>query len=72
MATATVTPTAAADRRLARGAAIMAVAGVGFVGYGLLFLVQNFTGFLELASPTRRWTWARPRSRRSAPRWPTT
>jgi cytochrome bd-type quinol oxidase subunit 2 len=48
MATATVTPTAAADRRLTRGAAIMAVAGVGLVGYGVLFLVQNFTGFLEL------------------------
>jgi hypothetical protein len=49
MATATFTPTAAgADRRLVRGAAIMAVAGVGFVGYGLLFFVQNFTGFLEL------------------------
>jgi hypothetical protein len=39
---------AAAARRLSRGAAIMALGGVGFVGYGLLFLVQNFTGFLEL------------------------
>jgi cytochrome bd-type quinol oxidase subunit 2 len=39
---------AAAARRLSRGAAIMALAGIGFVGYGLLFLVQNFTGFLEL------------------------
>jgi hypothetical protein len=39
---------AAAARRLSRGAAIMALGGIGFVGYGLLFLVQNFTGFLEL------------------------
>ncbi len=49
MATASLasTPVAVA-RRLSRGAAIMALAGIGFVGYGLLFLVQNFTGFLEL------------------------
>ena len=26
----------------------MAIAGIGFVGYGVLFFVQNFTGFLEL------------------------
>ena len=39
---------AATAKRLSRGAAIMALAGVGFVGYGLLFFVQNFTGFLEL------------------------
>lgn len=39
---------AAAAKRLSRGAAIMALGGIGFVGYGLLFLVQNFTGFLEL------------------------
>jgi hypothetical protein len=37
-----------ADRRLSRGGAIMALAGLGFVGYGLLFLVQNFSGLLEL------------------------
>jgi cytochrome bd-type quinol oxidase subunit 2 len=49
MATATMAPTAApAARRLARGATVMAVAGIGFIGYGLLFFVQNFTGFLEL------------------------
>ena len=39
---------AAAAKRLSRGAAIMALGGIGFVGYGLLFLVQNFSGFLEL------------------------
>jgi hypothetical protein len=48
MATGFVASTPAAVRRLSRGAAVMAVAGIGFVGYGLLFLVQNFTGFLEL------------------------
>ena len=39
---------AAAAKSLSRGAAIMALGGIGFVGYGLLFLVQNFSGFLEL------------------------
>jgi cytochrome bd-type quinol oxidase subunit 2 len=39
---------AVAARRLSRGTAIMALAGIGLVGYGLLFFVQNFTGFLEL------------------------
>jgi hypothetical protein len=35
--------------RLRLGAALMALAGLGFVGYGVLFLVRNFTGaFLEL------------------------
>ena len=47
MATGSLAPTAAA-RRLSRGGAIMALAGIGFVGYGLLFLVQSFTGVLEL------------------------
>jgi hypothetical protein len=47
MATGSLAPTGAA-RRLSRGGAIMALAGIGFVGYGLLFLVQSFTGFLEL------------------------
>ena len=48
MATASLASTQVATRRRSRGAAIMALAGIGFVGYGLLFLVQNFTGFLEL------------------------
>lgn len=30
------------------GAKIVALAGVGLVGYGLMFLVRNFTGFIEL------------------------
>jgi hypothetical protein len=35
--------------RLRLGAAIMAVAGLGFVGYGVIFFVRNFTdSFLEL------------------------
>jgi hypothetical protein len=49
MATETTASTATpAAGRLAQGAAIMALGGIGFVGYGLLFFVQNFTGFLEL------------------------
>jgi hypothetical protein len=37
------------DRRLAQGGAVMALAALGFVGYGLLFFVSNFSGsFLEL------------------------
>jgi hypothetical protein len=33
---------------LARGAGLMAAAGLAFVGYGVVFFVRNFTGFLEL------------------------
>lgn len=30
------------------GAKLVAVSGVGLIGYGLLFLIRNFTGFIEL------------------------
>lgn len=30
------------------GANIVALAGVGLIGYGLMFLIRNFTGFIEL------------------------
>lgn len=30
------------------GANTVALAGVGLIGYGLMFLVRNFTGFIEL------------------------
>jgi hypothetical protein len=30
------------------GAKIVALAGIGLVGYGIMFLVRNFTGFIEL------------------------
>lgn len=30
------------------GAKLVALSGVGLVGYGLMFLVRNFTGFIEL------------------------
>ena len=37
------------DRRLAQGSAVMALAALGFVGYGLLFFIRNFSrSFLEL------------------------
>src|SRR5262249_55045033 len=37
------------DTRLHWGAAIMALAGIGFIGYAAIFFVRNFTGsFLEL------------------------
>jgi hypothetical protein len=37
------------DARLRLGSAIMALAGLGFVGYGVIFFVRNFTdSFLEL------------------------
>src|SRR3989304_1438811 len=41
------TTTASADL----GAKIVALAGVGLVGYGIMFLVRNFTGFIELGLP---------------------
>ena len=30
------------------GANIVALAGVGLIGYGLMFLIRNFNGFIEL------------------------
>lgn len=37
------------ESRLRLGSAIMALGGLGFVGYGVIFFVRNFTGsFLEL------------------------
>ena len=37
------------DARLRNGSTIMAVAGIGFIGYGVLFFIQNTTdSFLEL------------------------
>jgi hypothetical protein len=30
------------------GAKVVALAGLGLIGYGILFLIQNFTGFIEL------------------------
>src|SRR5438552_18062774 len=40
------------DRSLAPspelGAKLVALAGIGLVGYGLLFLIRNFTRFIEL------------------------
>ena len=37
------------ERRLAKGSALMALAALGFVGYGLVFFARNFSGsFLEL------------------------
>ena len=38
-----------ADSKLRLGSALMALAGVGFIGYGVIFFVLNFTdAFLEL------------------------
>jgi hypothetical protein len=49
--TSTATPHPAATRpdQLRLGSAIMALAGLGFVGYGAIFFARNFTdSFLEL------------------------
>lgn len=55
MTTASSTPSAhirsteTRESRLRLGSAIMALAGLGFVGYGVIFFVRNFTdSFLEL------------------------
>jgi len=31
-----------------RGAKVVALAGIGLIGNGILFLIRNFTGFIEL------------------------
>src|SRR5215207_2336228 len=38
----------AGTSRLNLGATLIAISGVGLVGYGVMFLVRNFTGFIEL------------------------
>ena len=50
MTTASTTQSAQTrESRLRLGSAIMALAGLGFVGYGVIFFVRNFTdSFLEL------------------------
>ena len=30
------------------GAKVVVLAGIGLIGYGILFLIQNFTGFIEI------------------------
>jgi hypothetical protein len=51
MATATTAAPTTVDgtRRLRVGSAVMALAGLGFIGYAVMFFVRNFTNsFLEL------------------------
>jgi hypothetical protein len=36
------------QRQPIAGASLVALSGVGLVGYGVMFLVRNFTGFIEL------------------------
>jgi hypothetical protein len=38
----------AGSSRLGLGATLVALSGVGLVGYGIMFLIRNFTGFIEL------------------------
>ena len=40
--------------RLTIGAVLVALAGVGLVGYGILFLIRNFVGFTELGLSPRQ------------------
>jgi hypothetical protein len=43
------TPTSPASTSSARlGANLVTLAGIGLVGYGVVFLIRNFTGFIEL------------------------
>ena len=46
MSTPSSSPPAGTSARL--GANLVVLAGIGLVGYGLMFLVRNFTGFIEL------------------------
>jgi cytochrome bd-type quinol oxidase subunit 2 len=38
----------AGSPRLSLGATLVALSGIGLVGYGIMFLIRNFTGFIEL------------------------
>ena len=42
----------AGTSRLGLGATLVALSGVGLVGYGIMFLIRNFTGFIELGLTT--------------------
>lgn len=49
MAVSTHAASRAEDRALPVGAGLMTLAGIGFIGYGIIFFVRNFTdSFLEL------------------------
>ena len=38
----------AGTSQLNLGATLVALSGIGLVGYGVMFLIRNFTGFIEL------------------------
>jgi hypothetical protein len=38
----------AGTSQLNLGATLVALSGIGLMGYGIMFLVRNFTGFIEL------------------------
>ncbi len=48
MATQTHNPTQVGTPSLKLGAGIVALAGVGLIAYGTMFLIRNFYGFIEL------------------------
>ena len=48
MTTQAQTSSKASGASMAAGANTIALAGVGLIGYGLMFLIRNFTGFTEL------------------------
>ena len=55
------------------GVYLMSLGAFAFIGYAVIFFVRNFTdSFLELGIGPGEVAWARPRSRRSAPRSTTT
>jgi hypothetical protein len=71
--TSTVPGTDQAEPALRAGAGLMTLAAVAFIGYGGIFLVRNFSNSSRSwASAPPRSTSARPRSRPSVSRWPTT
>ena len=55
MSTNSNTQTLQGDARLRLGSAIMTLGGIGFVGYGIIFFVRNFSdSFLELGIGTEQ------------------
>jgi hypothetical protein len=46
--TARSTSIRSVDASLDTGTKLMVLAGIGLVGYGIMFLIRNFTGFIEL------------------------
>lgn len=68
MSTNSNSPRVQSDSRLRLGSAIMTLGGIGFIGYGLIFFVRNFSdSFLELGIGTEQVDVGKPQVEQFSP-----